>query len=88
MRALVVVMVMVSISACALTKATKTEEGRKLILDSPEIRQIIEERDLDSKVAKWCDVDPLIRFAVRFELMDQGITLPVLSDASICGVEE
>jgi len=81
------VVVMGLLMSCATSEIIRTDEGRKLLLDSPEIQAVISEAVGPDRIKKWCAVDPLIRVVVRLEFADQGVHIPIISDPLICEEE-
>lgn len=77
------VLVFVLISGCTTGKMLRTEEGRKLLLETPEVQAVIK-LEISERKAKWCAFEPLARFWIRMELNTQGLYIPILSDVNSC----
>ncbi len=84
MKLFLAIVCLIMLSGCATGKMLQTEEGRKFIVDSPEIQEILKSEAGVERIEKWCAIDPLIRFAVRLELTAQKTYIPVLSDIGSC----
>ncbi len=83
MKTLMAFICMALITGCATSKMLQTEEGRKFLINSPEVQAVIK-LELGERVEAWCSLDPLIRFGVRMELTAQRTYIPVLSDEDSC----
>lgn len=85
MKILLAIICMAMLSGCAVGRILQTEEGRKFLINTPEIKAVLRSDTIMERTAKWCDeVDPLLRYAVRMELIAQRTYLPVLSDEDAC----
>lgn len=83
-KSLICAVSLLLMTSCATGRMLQTEEGRKFLIDSPEIKKVLRADTIFERNEKWCEVDLLLRFAVRMELTAQRAYIPVLSDEDAC----